>query len=168
MIAADLIPLRVEMAEKHSADRVVDAYREPGGRRPRGGPDGADVVIDTTGTIGIFDRCLGLIRREGRITMQGYYPDPISIDFHPTHMQRPTVIFPCGWDDEFNDELADRHGDGADRDRAAHHASDPVPGRPRRTSWWWSIRGARSAWCWTGARPRPSPAMSIDRSGGRN
>ena len=70
-------------------------------------PDGADVVIDTTGDHRIFDRCLGLIHREGRITMQGYYPDPISIDFHPTHLQRPTVIFPCGWDDEFNDELAE-------------------------------------------------------------
>jgi 2-desacetyl-2-hydroxyethyl bacteriochlorophyllide A dehydrogenase len=68
--------------------------------------DGADVVIDTTGNPRIFDRCLGLIRREGRIAMQGYYPDPITIDFHPTHVARPTVTFPCGWDDEFNDELA--------------------------------------------------------------
>ena len=48
-----------------------------------------------------------VIRREGRIAMQGYYPEPIAIDFHPTHMQRPTVIFPCGWDDEFNEDLAD-------------------------------------------------------------
>ena len=63
------------------------------------------MVIDTTGDHRMFDRCLGLIRREGRITLQGYYPDPIAIDFHPTHMQRPNVIFPCGWDDEFNDEL---------------------------------------------------------------
>ena len=55
----------------------------------------------------MFDRCLGLIHKEGRIAMQGYYPDPISIDFHPTHLQRPLVTFPCGWDDEFNDELAD-------------------------------------------------------------
>ena len=38
--------------------------------------------------------------------MQGYYPDPISIDFHPTHLQRPLVTFPCGWDDEYNDDLA--------------------------------------------------------------
>lgn len=108
VIAADLIPLRVEMAEKHSADRVVDARTESLEDVVREeAPDGADVVIDTTGDHRIFDRCLGLIHREGRITMQGYYPDPISIDFHPTHIQRPTVIFPCGWDDEFNDELAD-------------------------------------------------------------
>jgi 2-desacetyl-2-hydroxyethyl bacteriochlorophyllide A dehydrogenase len=106
VIATDLIPARVEAAAKYSADRAVDAnvdsledvVREESS-------DGADVVIDTTGDHRMFDRCLGLIRREGRITMQGYYPDPIAIDFHPTHMQRPNVIFPCGWDDEFNDEL---------------------------------------------------------------
>ena len=113
-------------------------------------------MIDTTGDHRIFDRCLGLIHREGRITMQGYYPDPISIDFHPTHLQRPTVIFPCGWDDEFNDELADDMATG-------RIAIDPLithrirSGTPRRrTSWWSSTPSVRSAWCWNGARPRRS------------
>ncbi len=69
-------------------------------------PEGADVVIDTTADHRIVDRCLGLIRREGRILLQGYYPDPICFDFHPTHIMRPTVVFPCGWDDEYNDKLA--------------------------------------------------------------
>jgi 2-desacetyl-2-hydroxyethyl bacteriochlorophyllide A dehydrogenase len=106
VIATDLIADRVELAAEHSADRAVgaegleDAVREEA-------PDGADVAIDTTGVSSMFDRCLALIHREGRIAMQGYYPDPISIDFHPTHMQRPLVTFPCGWDDEFNDHLAD-------------------------------------------------------------
>jgi threonine dehydrogenase-like Zn-dependent dehydrogenase len=63
-------------------------------------------VIDTTGVSRMFDRCLELVRSEGRIAMQGYYPDPITVDFHPTHLKRPTVTFPCGWDDELNDELA--------------------------------------------------------------
>lgn len=108
VIATDLIPARVEAAAAHSADVAVDANvdrLDDAVRRER--PDGADVAIDTTGDSRMFDRCLGLIRREGRITMQGYYPDPISIDFHPTHMQRPLVSFPCGWDDEFNEDLAD-------------------------------------------------------------
>jgi 2-desacetyl-2-hydroxyethyl bacteriochlorophyllide A dehydrogenase len=108
VIGTDLIPLRVELAGKHSADRVVDANAESLEDVVREeAPEGADVVIDTTGDHRIFDRCLGLIRREGRIAMQGYYPDPISIDFHPTHLQRPTVTFPCGWDDEFNGDLAE-------------------------------------------------------------
>jgi len=108
VIATDLIPTRVELAEKHSADRAADANAESLEDVVREeAPEGADVVIDTTGDHRIFARCLDLIHREGRIAMQGYYPDPISIDFHPTHIQRPTVIFPCGWDDEFNDDLAD-------------------------------------------------------------
>ena len=114
VIATDLIPARVEAAAEHSADRTVDANverLEDVVREER--PAGADVVIDTTGDHRIFDLCLGLIRREGRITMQGYYPDPISIDFHPTHLQRPLVAFPCGWDDEYNDDLAADMASGA-------------------------------------------------------
>jgi 2-desacetyl-2-hydroxyethyl bacteriochlorophyllide A dehydrogenase len=106
VIASDLIPLRLELG-KHSADRVVDANEESLEDVVRSEVPGADVVIDTTGDSRIFDLCLRLIREEGRITLQGYYPEPISIDFHPTHLQRPTVAFPCGWDDEFNDELAE-------------------------------------------------------------
>jgi 2-desacetyl-2-hydroxyethyl bacteriochlorophyllide A dehydrogenase len=113
VIATDLISLRVALAAKHSADRVVDASSEDLQDAVREeAPGGADVVIDTTGDHRMFDRCLGLIHAEGRIAMQGYYPDPISIDFHPTHLQRPTVTFPCGWDDEFNGELAEDMASG--------------------------------------------------------
>lgn len=108
VIGTDLIPARVEAAAKHSCDVAIDAdveRLEDVVRRENA--DGADVAIDTTGDPRMFDRCLGLIRREGRIAMQGYYPDPITIDFHPTHIRRPLVSFPCGWDDEYNDELAE-------------------------------------------------------------
>lgn len=108
VIASDLIPARVKAAAASSADRAVDATTErleDVVRDERS--DGADVVIDTTGDHLIFDACLGLIRREGRITMQGYYPEAISIDFHPTHLQRPLVAFPCGWDDDENDVIAE-------------------------------------------------------------
>lgn len=108
VVATDLISARVEAAARHSADRAVDANNERledvVGEES---PSGADIVIDTTGDHRMFDRCLALIRPEGRIALQGYYPDPISIDFHPTHMKRPLVSFPCGWDDEFNGELAE-------------------------------------------------------------
>lgn len=113
VIATDLIPARVEAAAGHSADIAVDASVEAlEDVVRRESPDGVDVAIDTTGNPRMFDRCLGLIRREGRIAMQGYYPDPIEIDFHPTHLQRPLVTFPCGWDDQFNDQLADDMANG--------------------------------------------------------
>lgn len=107
VLATDLIALRVEAAAKYSADRALDANAERLEDAVRAvAPDGADVVVDTTGDHRIIDRCLGLIRREGRILLQGYYPAPICFDFHPTHIMRPTVVFPCGWDDEYNDKLA--------------------------------------------------------------
>lgn len=113
VIASDLIPMRVELGAAHSANRAVDINEESLQDVLRAeAPHGADVVIDTTGISSIFGECLELVRHEGRIAMQGYYPDLIEIDFHPTHIQRPTVTFPCGWDDQFNDQLAQDMADG--------------------------------------------------------
>lgn len=114
VIATDLIASRCAAAAAHSADRVIDGTNENLEDVVREEvPDGADVVIDTTGDHRMFNRCRDLIRHEGRIAMQGYYPDPIQIDFHPTHLTRATVTFPCGWDDEFNGELAEDMASGA-------------------------------------------------------
>lgn len=107
VVASDLIAARVEAAAAHSADRAVfgdtddlmAAIREEA-------PDGADVVIDTTGVSAILESCVELIRREGRICLQGYYPDTIVVDFHPTHRKRATVTFPCWVDREHDAELA--------------------------------------------------------------
>jgi 2-desacetyl-2-hydroxyethyl bacteriochlorophyllide A dehydrogenase len=107
VIATDLIAARCELAREHSADRVVDPSTEDfEGVVREEAPGGADVVIDTTGISTMIERCRDLVRYEGKITMQGYYPDPIAIEFHPMHLTRASVTFPCGWDDEFNDELA--------------------------------------------------------------
>lgn len=105
VISSDLIPLRVAASAKYSSDHAINASAEDLLDAVRNeSADGADVVIDTTGDSRMLNHCLELIRTEGRISMQGYYPDPITIDFHPTHLKRPTVTFPCGWDE--ND---DRH-----------------------------------------------------------
>jgi 2-desacetyl-2-hydroxyethyl bacteriochlorophyllide A dehydrogenase len=107
VIASDVIPSRAEASAAHSADRVVvgpeglfDVVREEA-------PEGADVVIDTTGRSRIFPMCVDLVRPEGRICLQGYYPDPIEIDFHPTHLKRVAVTFPCWVDQEEDAELAE-------------------------------------------------------------
>jgi len=106
-IAADVIPARVDASAAHSADRAVDASVEDlGAVVHEEAPDGADVVIDTTGISGMFDTCVELVRREGRICLQGYYPDPVEVDFHPTHLKRTTVTFPCWVDREHDAELA--------------------------------------------------------------
>lgn len=100
VIACDLIEKRVQAAERYSADVAVNASTGdfPAAVR-RAASDGADVVTDTTGLAKMFGSCLELVRREGKIILQGYYPNPIVIDFHPTHAKRVAVFFPCAWDD---------------------------------------------------------------------
>ncbi len=108
VIAADQIRRRVEASARYSADLAVDVSERSLEEVMRAeAPNGADVVVDTTGNSRMFETCLALVRHEGRICLQGYYPDPIAIDFHPTHLKRPTVTFPCGWDGERDDELAE-------------------------------------------------------------
>jgi 2-desacetyl-2-hydroxyethyl bacteriochlorophyllide A dehydrogenase len=103
VIASDLVAARVEASERHSADRAVDASTEDLGEAVREeAPDGADVAIETTGNARLFLTCVDLLRAEGRICLQGYYPELIEVDFHPTHLKRPSVTFPC-WVDERED-----------------------------------------------------------------
>ena len=70
--------------------------------------------------------------------MQGYYADPISIEFHPTHLTRASVTFPCGWDDEFNDALAEDMATGRISIEPLITHRIPFRTRPRRTRWCWS------------------------------
>lgn len=107
VIATDVIEARVRASAASSADRVVDASVEDLADVVREeAPDGADVVIDTTGLGAMLETCVELVRREGRICLQGYYPDPIRVEFHPTHLKRATVTFPCWVDREHDAELA--------------------------------------------------------------
>lgn len=114
VITSDLIPARVELSARYSSDRAVNAGREDlAAIVHEEAPNGADVVIDTTGSSQIFPLCRELMRNEGRIALQGYYPDPICIDFHPTHQKHATVTFPCGWDTADDAVLAADLGSGA-------------------------------------------------------
>ncbi|MEJ7652531.1 MAG: zinc-binding dehydrogenase [Chloroflexia bacterium] len=60
-------------------------------------PQGADVVIDTTGRSDQFEPCIDLLRWEGSFLMQGWYPDPVVFDFHATHHKKPTIAVTCGF-----------------------------------------------------------------------
>ena len=126
VITTDLIDKRVQLSGQYSADVALNPTRDslpdavarlraqypvrlaPHGTRPlkTSGEEsrdvlrtqGADVVIDTSGNSRMFAEDVELVRREGRIIMQGYFPDPIPVYFHPTHQKAVSVIFPCAWD----------------------------------------------------------------------
>jgi bacteriochlorophyllide a dehydrogenase len=100
VITSDVIQSRVELSALHSADIAINGKTSDLAEVVRRyQPQGADVVIDTTGNSKMFDYFVELIRREGRICLQGYYPDPFHIEFHPTHEKRATLVFPCGRED---------------------------------------------------------------------
>jgi threonine dehydrogenase-like Zn-dependent dehydrogenase len=56
--------------------------------------------------VGAEDIGIRTVRSEGRICLQGYYPDMLEIDFHPTHLKRASVTFPCWVDTERDHKLA--------------------------------------------------------------
>lgn len=108
VITSEISKLRVELSSRYSADRAVDVSNENLLDVIREETsEGVDVVVDTTGNSEIIGQCLNLVRREGRICLQGYYPDPIEIDFHTTHLKRITLTFPCGWDNEQDTHLSE-------------------------------------------------------------
>ena len=39
------------------------------------------------------------MRTEGTLLLQGYYQQPITFDFHPTHIKKPTIAAACGFGD---------------------------------------------------------------------
>lgn len=97
VIASDLHPRRLELAGAHAADVVVDAKTDDLGQAVRAlRPEGADAVIETTGRIDMFAPCIDLLRLRGQLLLQGFYPDPVSFDFHETHLKRPTIQISCG------------------------------------------------------------------------
>jgi len=124
VVVSDLIDRRLELAAALGADRVVNPRNEdlgsavkeergklgnPLGYAPVGGTHslfelnrwsqmdgGADLVIDTTAQPA--DQWAKLLRREGRLALQGYFPDPVPFDYHFFHFQRVTMSCPGGFD----------------------------------------------------------------------
>ncbi len=61
-------------------------------------PDGVDVVVDTGSKVAIWDTCMRMVRREGTINLQGYYPGSFVIDSYAAHVHRVTAVCPSGYD----------------------------------------------------------------------
>lgn len=99
VLATDLSNVRLELSKQYSADLVVNPKEQnlvDAVRSLR--PNGADIVVDTTGRADQFAPCIDLLRWEGQFLLQGWYPDPITFDFHRTHGKKPTIAITCGMD----------------------------------------------------------------------
>lgn len=100
VMAYDRTLRRVTLAAEHSADVAISGDLEGFvDDVRRSWNEGADMVVDTSSRVAIWDTCLRLVRREGRVNLQGYYPGAFSIDSHRAHVHRVTAVFPAGYDD---------------------------------------------------------------------
>jgi len=121
--AADPVAERRELASRLARVTPVDPAQNLAGRieesawglrpwrgrnaRPRsryeqlrwaGAEASVDVVIDATGRDDAFAAYLPLLAREGCLCLQGYYPRPLTLDFHAAHLKRISVRCPGGLD----------------------------------------------------------------------
>lgn len=101
VVATDVSAARLKLSAEISADEVVNVQSEDLVGKVRAlKPDGADCIIETTGRADQFAPGVDLLRPEGQILLQGYYPAPICFDFHATHLKQPTIFITCGFGTE--------------------------------------------------------------------
>jgi len=99
VIATDVIGERLTLSKANSSDITVNVKESDLKKVVAAiAPKGADAVIETTGRADQFPTCIDLLRWEGQLLLQGWYAQPISFDFHATHMKKPRVAITCGFD----------------------------------------------------------------------
>lgn len=100
VVSTDLSPTRVGLSAAHSADIALNPAEQDIDDVLRAlAPRGVDVVIETSGRADQFAPSIDRIRPQGTVLLQGYYKQHIDIDFHPTHLKRPTIVAACGFGD---------------------------------------------------------------------
>lgn len=104
VLTTDIGEKRLALSRANGADAVVNVREQDLSEVVQAlRPEGADVVIETTGRSDQFAPCIDIMRQQGQLLLQGWYPQPISFDFQVTHSKRPTIAITCGFD---ADELA--------------------------------------------------------------
>ena len=100
VVSTDLSPTRVRLSAENSADVALLLGRDDVDETLRGlAPHGVDVVIESSGRADQFAPSINRLRTEGTLLLQGYYQQPITFDFHPTHIKKPSIAVACGFGD---------------------------------------------------------------------
>ena len=106
VITADILDNRVELSGKVSADSALNAVTEDVVAAVHAEQSaGADIVVECTGRSESMPMMLEAVRgacndsgKPGKICLQGYFVNPIEINFDEAHHRRLTMTFPCGFD----------------------------------------------------------------------
>ncbi|MEY8351963.1 NAD(P)-dependent alcohol dehydrogenase [Lachnospiraceae bacterium 54-53] len=83
ILAADIIPARLEMAKRLGAYEVINGMEENIAVRTREllGEDGADIVFETAGTKATAAQGIQCVKRGGKIMIVGTIPGETPVDF---------------------------------------------------------------------------------------
>ena len=97
VVAIDIVPSRLEIAQKLGADYTIDGSASDVKTEIFNiAPQGADVVFESTGIPGCVDMAMELCKREGKFIFQGHYgTSPLSYNFVVPHGKRLTTFYPC-------------------------------------------------------------------------
>lgn len=99
VVVSDVSEERLQLSRATGADEIVNVRERDLNEVVRQiKPGGADIVIETTGRAQQFASCIELLRPLGQLLLQGFYAQPISFDFHETHLKRPHIAVTCGFD----------------------------------------------------------------------
>jgi 3-hydroxyethyl bacteriochlorophyllide a dehydrogenase len=98
VIATDIIPMRVELSGKYSADVCVNAKdKDIKDLVFAESSEGADVVYEATGKAEHVVPCLEMVKPEGGFCFQGWYPGDIVFPFTLPHDKSLRMAFPFAW-----------------------------------------------------------------------
>ena len=106
VIAADILDNRLALSARVSADIAVNAQTaDVVAAVHEEQAAGADIVVECTGRSESMPMMLEAVRgacndseKPGKICLQGYFVNPIEINFDDAHHRRLTMTFPCGFD----------------------------------------------------------------------
>jgi threonine 3-dehydrogenase len=95
VIATDIEPYRLEIAQRMGADLVIDA-RDPE-MVPRvmeaTGGDGVEVVLEMSGAQSALDAALAVVTRGGRISLLGIFSQPVQVDMSDLVIQKGVRLY---------------------------------------------------------------------------
>lgn len=96
VIGVDIKEKNLEIASKYSCDIVANSKKENLKEIVmKEKPAGADIAVEAIGKNELIPTCIDLLRVEGKLVWQGWYPGNVSFYFHQAHGKMVHMIFPC-------------------------------------------------------------------------
>ena len=113
VVGVDIEDSRLEISAKHSCDAALNAAQcDILIELQKMKPGGVDLSIEASGNKKLIPQAISLIRVQGRVLLQGWYPGDVSFNFQDAHNRRPTIAATSGMDRECNQRVMDWLAEG--------------------------------------------------------